>query len=116
MAEDEKKPVPEQGDIFNAVENTRPEPADTAQEPESACAEEETSGSFEALLKRLEGIVEKMESGGLSLDESMKLYEEGIKKAGILTAKLADARNKVMKLVEGMNGEMSLEEFDEGEA
>ncbi len=116
MTEEEKKPVPEQGDIFNAVENTRPEPVETEQESESECAEEETSGSFEALLKRLEGIVEKMESGGLSLDESMKLYEEGIKKAGILTAKLADARNKVMKLVEGMNDEMSLEEFDEGEA
>ena len=71
--------------------------------------------SFETTLKRLEEIVEKMESGGLGLEESMKLYEEGIEKAGILTAKLADARNKVMKLVEGMNGELSLEEFDEGE-
>ena len=116
MAEKGKKPVTEQGNIFKAVENTLTETVETAQEKESVCTEEETNGSFEALLKRLEEIVEKMESGGLSLDESMKLYEEGINKAGTLTAKLADARNKVMKLVEGMNGEMSLEEFDEGEA
>jgi len=116
MAEEEKKPVSEQVDIFNTVENTLVEPVEAEQEKESACTAEDSSDSFEALLKRLEEIVEKMESGGLSLDESMKLYEEGINKASTLSAKLADARNKVMKLVEGMNGEMSLEEFGEGEA
>ncbi|MBN1293932.1 MAG: exodeoxyribonuclease VII small subunit [Candidatus Latescibacteria bacterium] len=71
--------------------------------------------SFETLLNRLEVIVGKMESGGLSLDESMSLYEEGIKKADTLTAKLADARNKVMKLVENKDGDMSLDVFDEDE-
>lgn len=116
MAEEEKNPVPEQGNIFNTVDNTLTGPVETVQEKESVCTDEVTNGSFETLLKRLEEIVEKMESGGLSLDESMKLYEEGIKKAGTLTAQLANARNKVMKLVEGINGEMTLEEFDEGEA
>ena len=52
--------------------------------------------SFETTLKRLEEIVEKMESGGLGLEESMKLYEEGIKKIDMLTSMLAETRDKVM--------------------
>ena len=67
--------------------------------------------SFEAVLKRLEKIVEKMESGGLGLEESMKLYEEGTKKIDILTSMLAEAREKVMKLVTNNEGKSSLEVF-----
>ncbi|MCE5251406.1 exodeoxyribonuclease VII small subunit [bacterium] len=65
------------------------------------------------LLKRLEEIVNTMESGGLSLDESLKLYEEGVKKADKLTAMLAEARNRVMKLVGDKNGGAVLESFEE---
>ena len=67
--------------------------------------------SFEVILKRLEEIVEKMESGGLGLEESMKLYEEGIKKIDILTSMLAESRDKVMKLVTNNEGKSSLEVF-----
>lgn len=67
--------------------------------------------SFEVILKRLEVIVEKMESGGLGLEESMKLYEEGIKKIDILTSMLAESRDKVMKLVTNNEGKSSLEVF-----
>ena len=68
--------------------------------------------NFEALLKRLEEIVEKMDSGGLSLEESMALYEEGIKKADRLNTMLTEARDRVMKLVEDKNGNPSLEPFE----
>ena len=68
--------------------------------------------SFETTLKRLEEIVEKMESGGLGLEESMKLYEEGIKKIDMLTSMLAETRDKVMKLVTDSEGESSLEVFE----
>ena len=68
--------------------------------------------SFEAVLKRLEEIVEKMESGGLSLEESMVLYEEGIKKSEKLNAMLSESRDRVMKLVTDKNGTHSLELFD----
>ncbi len=68
---------------------------------------------FEALLKRLEEIVQKMDSGGLSLEESMKLYEEGIRKADKLTVMLSDARGRVMKLVVDKNGNPALEPFDQ---
>jgi exodeoxyribonuclease VII small subunit len=71
--------------------------------------------NFESLLKRLEEIVEKMDSGGLSLEEYLALYEEGMKKADTLTAMLSEAREKVMKLVVDKNGKASLEPFEECE-
>ncbi|MDY6843176.1 MAG: exodeoxyribonuclease VII small subunit, partial [Thermodesulfobacteriota bacterium] len=36
-------------------------------------------GRFEDLLKRLEDIVKKLEDGNLTLDESLGLFEEGVK-------------------------------------
>lgn len=72
--------------------------------------------TFEDTLKRLEEIVEKMESGGLGLDDSMKLYEEGMKKINQLTSMLAKSREKVMKLVADENGNVDLEDFNGKEA
>lgn len=71
------------------------------------------NSDFETLLKRLEEIVLKMDSGGLSLEESMKLYEEGIRNADKLTAMLSDARGRVMKLVADKNGNPALDIFDQ---
>ena len=71
--------------------------------------------SFEAVLKRLEEIVEKMESGGLNLEESMALYEEGIKKAEMLNSMLSEARGRVMKLVTDKNNAPSLDLFEGAE-
>jgi exodeoxyribonuclease VII small subunit len=68
---------------------------------------------FETLLKRLEEIVQKMDGGGLGLEESMKLYEEGIRNADSLTAMLSDARNRVMKLVVDKAGNPNLEPLDQ---
>ena len=68
--------------------------------------------SFEEILKRLEEIVENMESGNLNLEESMKLYEEGIKKTDTLTSMLSEARDSVMKLVSDSEGASALEPFD----
>jgi len=39
---------------------------------------EETPEPFDEQLDHLRSVVEKMEQGGLSLDESLKLFEEGI--------------------------------------
>ena len=71
--------------------------------------------NFEAVLKRLEEIVERMESGGLSLEESLALYEEGIKKAEMLNSMLSEARGKVMKLVTDKKDAPSLDLFEEVE-
>ena len=59
---------------------------------------------FECILGRLEEIVEKMDSPGLGLEESMALYEEGIKKAEMLNVIISKARGKVMKLATDKNG------------
>lgn len=75
----------------------------------------EKKEDFEVVLKRLEDIVGKLENGGLGLEESMALYEEGIKKADKLNAMLNEARDRVMKLVIDKNSNPSLEPFEREE-
>lgn len=72
-----------------------------------------TEMKFEEALKKLEDIVEKLESGSLALDDSMAKYEEGIKLAGICTRKLEVAKKKVEILVKTADGKFRLEPFDE---
>lgn len=52
---------------------------------------------FEDNLKRLEEIVNKIESGSLSLDESLSLYEEGNKLIKKLNLALKEAKEKIGK-------------------
>lgn len=57
---------------------------------------------FEDALGRLEDIVRKMEAGDMSLEESLKAFEEGIKLARICSRKLDEAERRVeMLLKEG---------------
>lgn len=51
--------------------------------------------NFESALKRLEEIASKMEEGKLPLDESVKLYEEGVKLSKYCSWKLSDVDQKV---------------------
>ena len=69
--------------------------------------------SFEKKLTRLEEIVQKMEGGEMSLDESLKLFEEGVKLSRDCNKELSEAEQKVKKLVGvDANGEPVLEDFD----
>ncbi|MDX9730326.1 MAG: exodeoxyribonuclease VII small subunit [Bdellovibrionales bacterium] len=54
---------------------------------------------FEKKLKRLEDIVEKMESGELSLDDSLKLFEEGVSLSRDCQSQLSSAEEKVKVLL-----------------
>jgi exodeoxyribonuclease VII small subunit len=54
---------------------------------------------FEKKLARLEEIVQKMEKGDLVLDDSLKLFEEGVKLSRECHQKLGEAEEKVKKLV-----------------
>lgn len=54
---------------------------------------------FEKKLNRLEEIVQKMEKGELSLDESLKLFEEGVKLSRDCHGQLTNAEAQVKKLV-----------------
>jgi|MudIll2142460700_1097286.scaffolds.fasta_scaffold201566_2 exodeoxyribonuclease VII small subunit len=63
--------------------------------------------SFEDKLAELETIVEKLEKGQLSLDESLELFEHGIILSRECNAMLKSARQKVEKLIEEDNGTKS---------
>ena len=54
--------------------------------------------NFEANLKKLEVIVDKLESGDIGLEESVKLYEEGMKIKKICDKKLKDIEMQINKI------------------
>lgn len=56
---------------------------------------------YEELLQRLSRVVERLEGGGLSLEESIAAFEEGIRLARASAAKLEEAERKVEVLLEG---------------
>ena len=60
--------------------------------------------SFEACMQRLDAIVRQMESGETSLDESLKLFEEGSQLAVTCQKLLDTAQQKVTKLTQGQDG------------
>lgn len=55
--------------------------------------------TFEDALSRLEQITEEMENGNLSLDKSLKKFDEGIKLAAFCNNSLTEARAKVELLL-----------------
>ena len=56
--------------------------------------------NFEKALEELEAIVEDLESGDLSLENSLKSFEKGIKLARQCQVKLSQAELQVQKLIE----------------
>lgn len=62
--------------------------------------------NFEKAFARLEEILEKMNSASVSLDESLKLYEEADKLITICNKRLTDAERKIEVLVKTRNGEL----------
>ena len=69
--------------------------------------------TFEDSMNELETIVTQLETGDITLDDSLKLFEEGIKLAKTCQNKLEEAEMKVKILTKTSNGEMSLEDFGE---
>lgn len=68
---------------------------------------------FEDALTRLEAIVHQMEGGDMSLDESLKAFEEGIKLVRLCSKKLEEAQRRVDLLVKDEQGNPCLAPFDE---
>ena len=58
----------------------------------------EKNNNFEVNLKKLEVIVDKLESGNIGLEESVKLYEEGMKIKKICDNKLKDIEMQIKKI------------------
>ena len=68
---------------------------------------------FEEAFKRLETIVAQLESGEVSLENSLELFEEGIQLAETCRTKLDKAEQAISKLIKKSDGSISLEESDE---
>ena len=58
----------------------------------------EKDNNFETNLKKLEAIVDKLESGDIGLEDSVKLYEEGMKIKKICDKKLKDIEMQIKKI------------------
>ncbi len=65
---------------------------------------------FEEAYSRLEEILEKMNSGKASLDDSLKLYEEADKLIVTCQKKLTEAEKKIEMMIKNRNGEAILDE------
>lgn len=64
-----------------------------------ASAEPGAETPFEASLERLTGIVEKLENGDLGLEESLALFEEGVRLARSAQTRLDAAEKRVEELI-----------------
>ena len=64
---------------------------------------------FEDAFGRLEEILEKMNSGKASLDQSLKLYEEADQLIILCHNKLNDAENKIETLIKNREGKLELD-------
>jgi len=67
---------------------------------------------FEECLQRLEVIVREMERGELQLEDSLKLFEEGVVLSGSCRKELEEAEGKVELLLK-QNGQLRAETFGE---
>ena len=72
--------------------------------PAVSDAPDAASLSFEAAIERLQTIVEELEGGSLSLEESIARYEEGVKLSKRLTHTLDEAEKRSERLLEGEEG------------
>jgi len=68
--------------------------------------------NFEASLEQLEQITRELEDGDLSLEASIKKFDEGIKLADYCNQKLDDAQKKVNILMQ-KEGKLTAEPFDQ---
>ena len=59
---------------------------------------EQTDERFEDIIERLDALVQRLESGGLSLDDALKVYEEGVGLARTGNQLLEGAENRIEEL------------------
>ena len=71
--------------------------------------------TFETSMTELEEIVEKLEAGEVTLDESLELFEKGVKLVKSCRNKLDEAEKKVKILTADSGGEMVEKDFGDAE-
>jgi len=67
--------------------------------------------TFESSLAELEKIVEQLENGDLPLEESLKLFENGVKLSRECRERLSDAERRIEVLMKDGDGKLSLSEI-----
>jgi exodeoxyribonuclease VII small subunit len=84
--------------VANPAPSKKPEPA---KKPE-----------FERSLARLEEVVKRLENANLSLDEAMKLFEEGVQLSRECQKQLEQAEGRVEILLKKADGKLAAEPFE----
>lgn len=67
---------------------------------------------FEKSIEELKKIIEKLESGNIPLDDSLALFEKGVKILNSANKKLGDMQKKVEILVKDSEGNIKQQKFD----
>lgn len=68
---------------------------------------------FEEALEELEKVVERLESGELSLEDSLAAFEEGVKLVRYCNQKLTEVEKKIELLVKDKEGKLQLKPLEE---
>lgn len=68
---------------------------------------------FEEALEELEKVVERLESGELSLEDSLAAFEEGVKLVRLCNQKLTEVEKKIELLVKDKEGKFELRPLEE---
>lgn len=71
---------------------------------------------FEEALARLETVVNRLESGELPLEESLRLFEEGVHLTKVCIHRLDEAERRIAILVKNDQGEIREAPFDQADA
>ena len=74
-------------------------------------AEKKKDMEFEAAMKRIDEISVKLEDSGLTLDDSLALYEEGVALVALCRKKLEAVEQKISCLYPDENGELKEKPF-----
>ena len=70
---------------------------------------------FEEALAKLEAVVHRLESGELPLEESLRLFEEGVHLTKVCTHRLEEAERRIAILKKDERGELLEAPFEEDE-
>lgn len=74
--------------------------------------ENEDQLTFEQAIDKLEKVVKKLESGDLSLNESLKYYQQGIELIKLCNSQLEETKDKIKMLTENEEGNKVLKALD----
>jgi len=69
---------------------------------------------FEEALARIEEIARLLEEGGIGLEESLELFNEGIELSRFCTGKLEETKKKVEILARSVDGAMQVKKYEGG--